>query len=62
VGTGLPGNVRRNAIVARDLPLRINVDFAEDDLARLALCAGELLEDRRDDLAWPVESEGFKSV
>lgn len=44
-------NVRGNAIIARDLPLGIDVDFAEDDLARLALCAGELLEDGRDDLA-----------
>lgn len=44
-------NVRRNAIVARDLPLGIDVDFAEDDLAGLVLCAGELLEDGRDDLA-----------
>lgn len=44
-------DVRRNAIVARNLSLRVHVDFAEDDLARLALCAGELFEDGRDDLA-----------
>lgn len=47
-------NVRRHAIVARDLPLRVDIDFAEDDLAWFALCARELLEDGRDDLARPA--------
>lgn len=44
-------NARRNAIVAGDLPLRIDVDLAEDYFARLALCGRQLFEDWRDDLA-----------
>jgi hypothetical protein len=47
-------DVRRNTIIPRNLPLRIDVDFAEDDLARFALCGRELLENGRDDFARPA--------
>jgi hypothetical protein len=45
------GHLRRHAVVAGDFPLSVDVDFAEDDFAGLALCGRELFEDWRDDLA-----------
>lgn len=42
----------------------IHVDLTENDLARLGLCGGELLEYRTNDLAWtaPVGVEVYYCV